>query len=124
MKRRPPIYRRYCRKCCAIHESLVPCPKSLRPAKSWTFRRRYDSGITDQFKRLNPDPECAKCGLAGDSLFEVDHIFPRFKGGKHHLGNLQWLCKACHRKKTNLEMREKNRETARQRRELAGKLRF
>ena len=40
------------------------------------------------------DHRCNYCG-ATDNL-EIDHIWPRSKGGQHWMINLQPLCKTCH----------------------------
>lgn len=37
------------------------------------------------------------------SIFQIDHIVPISRGGKHDASNLQLLCYPCHRNKTNLE---------------------
>lgn len=43
---------------------------------------------------------CDECGLALDALIELDHIVPRHRGGDHTIGNLHFLHKQCHVKKT------------------------
>ena len=45
---------------------------------------------------------CVKCWQPYDS-WEVDHIVPYSKGGTHDIDNLQIMCKACNRKKSNSE---------------------
>ena len=40
---------------------------------------------------------CVYCGSMG--ALELDHIFPRAKGGTNALSNLQWLCRMCNRMK-------------------------
>lgn len=40
---------------------------------------------------------CAHCGSTAD--IEVDHIIPISRGGRHSIGNLQSLCRACNRSK-------------------------
>ena len=52
------------------------------------------------------DWKCAgeTCELAGDlEAYDLDHIIPLWKGGDDTNENLQALCPACHRKKTDLE---------------------
>ena len=47
---------------------------------------------------------CDSCGAAG--YLEVDHIWPRCKGGQHWIINLQALCEPCHDQKgTTLRLR-------------------
>lgn len=46
--------------------------------------------------------KCVICGKEGP--LEVDHIFPKSKGGSDHILNLQYLCRKCNAKKgTKLE---------------------
>ena len=46
------------------------------------------------------DRDRGQCVLCGSQIsLEVDHIFPRSKGGTSSLWNLQTLCKTCNRKK-------------------------
>ena len=45
--------------------------------------------------------ECAHCG-DGEPL-ELDHIVNHKRGGTDELDNLQWLCQACHKVKTQRE---------------------
>lgn len=42
---------------------------------------------------------CAGCGIEGVS-FDLDHKIPKAHGGNDDLGNLQLLCKPCHKGKT------------------------
>lgn len=45
---------------------------------------------------------CALCGATKDeTTLHVDHIFPRSKGGKNTLDNLQVLCASCNEAKGN-----------------------
>lgn len=45
---------------------------------------------------------CQMCGRVTEDG-ECDHIVPLSQGGADDLGNLQWLCKPCHRVKTAKE---------------------
>ena len=47
---------------------------------------------------------CAYCGSV-DRL-EVDHKYPRSRGGKSSLDNLRWLCLPCNRSKQDLTEEE------------------
>lgn len=51
------------------------------------------------------DHRCGYCGATAN--LEIDHIWPRCKGGQHWMVNLQPLCSIpCHKDKgTNLELR-------------------
>ena len=46
--------------------------------------------------------DCAKLGLVVRAV-EVDHIEPLHLGGSDAEDNLQSLCRACHRAKTEME---------------------
>lgn len=39
------------------------------------------------------------------SLWEADHVHPRYKGGTNELDNMQTLCLSCHVKKTNRDVK-------------------
>ena len=41
--------------------------------------------------------------IAGDYLYEADHIMPRKKGGNGSYENCQILCHSCHAVKTKIE---------------------
>src|SRR2546427_13129399 len=43
--------------------------------------------------------KCAVCRKSG--LLEVDHIFPKSKGGSGYIFNLQFLCRHCNAKKSS-----------------------
>ncbi len=51
---------------------------------------------------------CQLCAMPGQV---ADHIIPLAEGGPDELGNMQWLCHACHNTKTRGEAR-RGRERA------------
>jgi len=63
-------------------------------------------------KQKNCCPICKRQFNIFDSkTWEVDHILPRFAGGKDEYSNLQLLHKECHEKKTTLDMRKYRKQT-------------
>ena len=52
---------------------------------------------------------CTKCGFMPSNLsyLEVDHIVPLFKGGAESDENRACLCRRCHKKKSDLEEKER-----------------
>lgn len=48
---------------------------------------------------------CARCGLSFlASAMDVDHIVPLSRGGEDVDGNVQLLCRTCHKAKTRVDM--------------------
>ena len=82
-------------------------PNLIYEEKKSKYRRWHD---TEELKayldyRNNlPKTPCTICGSIEN--LELDHIITYAAGGRSTLDNLQWLCHACHRKKTIKEARE------------------
>ena len=52
------------------------------------------------------------CALAGElQEYDIDHVIPLWKGGTDEPANMQALCPACHRRKTNRERLERSQGT-------------
>lgn len=58
--------------------------------------------------------KCVKCGIGKscpkckmDNILTVDHILAKQFGGTDDISNLQYLCVACHKYKTRLEVYDK-----------------
>ena len=49
---------------------------------------------------------CVVCTLTA-SAFDIDHIVPLILGGEHREGNMQLICKPCHKAKTALDVKLK-----------------
>ena len=62
------------------------------------FRRKI--AIRQNWQCANPDGRCIKLYL---EEYDVDHITPLHMGGTDDPDNLQALCPACHRRKTERE---------------------
>ncbi len=60
-----------------------------------------------QVRLKERQPNCAHCGLPINDSFrkpEVDHIVSICNGGPNREGNLQILCKPCHRLKSQVDV--------------------
>lgn len=69
-------------------------------------RERIDRDVI--FKR--DSGICASCKSISDD-WEADHIIPvAYGGGNLGLRNIQTLCKACHRVKTSIQIKEMKRK--------------
>jgi len=72
--------------------------------KSWAKKRIESMGIAWELKpgewpRLlaKYDGKCLKCGTKRN--ITKDHVVPLIKGGRHHISNLQPLCRSCNSSK-------------------------
>ena len=54
----------------------------------------------------NPDGGCLLPGALQE--YDIDHVVPVWKGGLDEPENLQAICPACHRRKTNRERVERS----------------
>lgn len=89
-------HRGRCAACDAERRRLARAAERPRPTAA---RRGY--GAAWQALRacfLAAHPRCRACGAPAT---DVDHVVARAKGGTDEWGNLQPLCGACHRRKTN-----------------------
>ena len=62
-----------------------------------------------ELKRLYSSP-CRMCGTQKD--ITADHVIPIRRGGRHSIGNLQPMCKACNSSKSDKFMVEWRRQRA------------
>jgi RNA-directed DNA polymerase len=77
---------------------------ALRSAKHSPYPLRVRELLVRQRNRC---PFCKSQFNIFDSVnWEVDHIIPRFAGGKDEYSNLQLLHKECHEKKTALDLQK------------------
>jgi 5-methylcytosine-specific restriction endonuclease McrA len=67
-------------------------------------RRRVAQG--QGWRCADPDGGCLLPGELQE--FDIDHVTPMWKGGPDEPENLQALCPACHRRKTNRERLERS----------------
>jgi 5-methylcytosine-specific restriction endonuclease McrA len=65
--------------------------------------RQSASHFTRDFRKkyLSSNTCCKNCG--SKEKIEVDHIVPISAGGKNEESNLQFLCRQCHKNKTNMD---------------------
>lgn len=78
--------------------------KNPEKRKSWAKKRMENMGVVWE---LNPGEwaallnrhgrKCLKCGSTKD--ITKDHIIPLIDGGRHHIDNLQPLCRSCNSSK-------------------------
>jgi 5-methylcytosine-specific restriction protein A len=67
------------------------------------LRGRKLQALRASIFRTNPlCAECERQGFVSQSQ-ELDHIIPLFEGGTNQRENMQGLCKACHKLKTQAE---------------------
>ncbi len=84
-------------------EQLIKTNPPNRPMttkrKRMTEPQRRKIALRQNFKCANPDGECK---LIDGNLkeYDVDHVDPLFLGGPDDESNMQALCPACHRRKT------------------------
>jgi RNA-directed DNA polymerase len=79
----------------------------------WAKRTPRYSTLSTRVKNLlqMQDGKCKICSktfIEGDTM-EVDHIIPRFKGGKDIYLNLQLLHRECHVRKTKVDLKTKSK---------------
>ncbi|MGC9517444.1 MAG: DEAD/DEAH box helicase family protein [Methanomicrobiales archaeon] len=71
--------------------------KNLDDDKKYQVKKKY--------------PKCLSCGEEKKMLLEVDHIKPKYFGGKDDLENLQTLCRYCNTAKNVLEIDFRNNKS-------------
>ena len=73
--------------------------KRIDKSRGTPAERGYDSKwVKIRLAYLREHRLCVVCGQLADM---VDHIVPIKDGGTHDVDNLQPMCTACHRVKTN-----------------------
>lgn len=89
-----------CQKCGLLIPSQCSCPvgwaanSSRKPSGKW---KKVCALVRERSKK-----HCERCGRF-DQSGEVDHILNRARGGTDDLENAQFLCRACHKIKTDEE---------------------
>jgi 5-methylcytosine-specific restriction protein A len=82
--------------------------KQLRKRKKTTRINRPEPERRKIAERQNWKCASDTCNLAGKlEAYDLDHIIPLWKGGEDIEDNLQALCPACHRRKTDMERVER-----------------
>jgi 5-methylcytosine-specific restriction protein A len=92
------------RKMIEVH---TPAPISRGTAKGtkrkkMTEPQRRKIALRQNFKCANPDDKCKLTGSFEE--YDVDHVIPLFLDGDDEEWNMQALCPACHRRKTENEV--------------------
>ena len=86
---------------------MVACPSCHRetkicfdrPERTDTNRETISSAVRREVWRRD-EGKCVKCGSR--SNLEYDHIIPVSRGGSNTARNIELLCKACNRAKSDL----------------------
>lgn len=79
----------------------------VRPMSFCSGRERREARMSRLSSRVREAVKerdgwrCVWCG--SDEFLEVDHIISTYMNGSNDLGNLQTLCRSCHRKKTSAD---------------------
>lgn len=96
-------FAKFCSKTCSNephkngeHLNCLICNKSMYRTR-YEIERGKKEMFTNWQKREWKGSECAMCGSTEN--LELDHIVPRFAGGKAKRNNAQTLCRDCNRKK-------------------------
>ena len=83
--------------------------RSLRTSQAAKNRRtkmpepkRRKIAARQDWKCANPDGNCTLKGELQE--YDVDHVIPLLKGGPDDESNLQAICPACHRRKTENDL--------------------
>ncbi len=75
--------------------------QSHRKRRAAIARGSNAAGLMRRALRKAGRGECASCRLSFlASAIDVDHITPLAKGGEDVAGNVQLLCRPCHKAKT------------------------
>ena len=70
---------------------------SIMPLGGHPTKRKRFSPLVSKQVAARQWFRCALCNrLFDDSLWDLDHIVPLFRGGTNDLSNIRALCRACH----------------------------
>lgn len=81
------------------------CRVCLRLPRALHAARRRGAGVRPvsgaELKKLWRAQQgiCARCGISLLAGYEIDHVWPVARGGRHEFENLQLLCVRCNRGK-------------------------
>lgn len=109
------VWRRIVRDSVIVVEEIVEKEKNYLIERQIAHRNRTREGFQSKKKGIknaviNRDGGflCKTCGEDNPAKLDMDHIIPLGKaGGTNDIGNIQVLCKTCHRHKHTIENRMK-----------------
>jgi len=71
----------------------------------WMARTGKPSPLPEVLAELeSKQQDCGRCGHSRGTLFRVEHIVPRMKGGTDDLSNLRLICAECHVERPRTKM--------------------
>jgi len=73
-------------------------------------KRRHKRQVSEVMKKkvaCRQDWACTSCHTKLPACYEVDHIFPLWRGGSNDMANLAAMCRNCHGTKTQDDLLRK-----------------
>ncbi len=84
-------------------KGYTPWNKGHRTSKKFNLTHRFKDFIRDKFT-------CQYCGRkAPNIILQIDHVFPKVKGGTDDLSNLKTACQDCNVGKKDIILFHRNK---------------